>query len=241
MAGLKFVSTPTSQPEYDLLVLGSGEAGKYIAWTLARKGMKTVAIERKHVGGSCQNIACLPSKNVIHSAKVASYFRRSEEFGITKDNWRINMRAVRERKRKIVTDLVDVQLDLYEESRAELVMGSGGFVEPKTIEVACADGAGPPMLNSARRHCISPRRGRRVELSDPRRGSERLHFRPRRICRRYASDASQDSVGNAGSIDVTTADKSPVIDSVKRCKGRSGIIKSGKLVWRDKEESMSCA
>src|SRR6266542_3606234 len=103
--------------------------------------MKTVAIERKYVGGSCQNIACLPTKNVIHSAKVASYFRRSEEFGITKNNWRINMRAVRERKRKIVKDLVDVQLDLYEESGAELVMGSGGFVEPKTIEVACADGA----------------------------------------------------------------------------------------------------
>ena len=70
------------------------------------------------------------------------------------------------------------------------------------------------MLNSARRHFTSPRRGRRVEWSDPRRGSERLHFRPRRICRRYASDASQESVGNPGSIDVTTADKSLVIDSV---------------------------
>jgi len=63
--------------EYDLLVLGSGEAGKYIAWTLAKKGMKTALIERKYVGGSCPNIACLPSKNVIHSAKVASYFWKS--------------------------------------------------------------------------------------------------------------------------------------------------------------------
>ena len=79
------MKTQTAQPEeYDLLVLGSGEAGKYIAWTLAKKGMKTAVIERKYVGGSCPNIACLPSKNVIHSAKVASYFRRSEEFGITK-------------------------------------------------------------------------------------------------------------------------------------------------------------
>src|SRR5882724_226914 len=98
-----------------------------------------------------------------------------------------------------------------------------------------------PMLNSTRRHCISPRRGRRVEWSDPRRGSERLHFRARRICRRYASDASQESVSNAGSIDVTTADKSLVIDSVKRCKGRAGIIESRKLVWRKKEEPMGCA
>ncbi len=75
------------------------------------------------------------------------------------------------------------------------------------------------MLNSARRHCISPRRGRRVEWSGQRRGSERLHFRARRICRRCASDASQESVGNAGTIDVTTTDNPLVIDSVKRCKG----------------------
>src|SRR2546427_617871 len=140
MAGLKSVSTPTSQPGYDLLVLGSGEAGKYIAWTLARKGMKTAVIERKYIGGSCPNIACLPSKNVIHSAKVASYFRRSEEFGITKDNWKIDMPAVRERKRKMVTGLVEMHLDLYKKNGAELVMGSGRFVGPKTIEVTSADG-----------------------------------------------------------------------------------------------------
>jgi len=69
--------------EFDLLVLGSGTGGKLISWTLAKAGMKIANIERKYVGGSCQNIAFLPSKNVIHSAKMASYFRRSEEFGIT--------------------------------------------------------------------------------------------------------------------------------------------------------------
>ena len=82
-----------------------------------------------------------------------------------------------------------------------------------------ADGAGPPMLNSARRHCTSPRRGRRVEWSDQRRGNVRLHFRSRRSCRRCASDASYKSVGNAGSIDVTTSDIPLRTDSVKRCKG----------------------
>ena len=137
---MKSVSTPTSQPEYDLLVLGSGEAGKYIAWALARKGMKTAVIERKYIGGSCPNIACLPSKNVIHSAKVASYFRRSEEFGIIKDNWKIDMPAVRERKRKMVTGLVEMHLDLYKKSGAKLVLGSGRFLGPKTIEVTSADG-----------------------------------------------------------------------------------------------------
>lgn len=129
------------QPEeYDLVVLGSGEGGKYLAWTLAKKGMKAAVIERKYVGGSCPNIACLPSKNVIHSAKVASYFRRSEEFGITKDNWKIDMSLVRERKRKMVQGLVDMHLDIYKKSGTELVMGSGRFVGPKTIEVTSDGG-----------------------------------------------------------------------------------------------------
>jgi pyruvate/2-oxoglutarate dehydrogenase complex dihydrolipoamide dehydrogenase (E3) component len=91
-------------------------------------------IERKYVGGACPNIACLPSKNIIHSAKVASFFYRSEEFGISKENVRVNMAAVRERKRKMVQNLVDVHLDLYKRSGAELVMGMGRFVGPKTIE-----------------------------------------------------------------------------------------------------------
>src|SRR6516164_4665276 len=51
---------------------GCGEAGKYLAWTLAKKGMRVVVIERKYIGGSCPNVACMPSKNIIHSAKVAS-------------------------------------------------------------------------------------------------------------------------------------------------------------------------
>jgi len=132
---------PTLQPEeYDLIVLGSGEAGKYIAWTEARKGMRTAVIERKYVGGSCPNIACLPSKNVVHSAKVASYFWRSAEFGITKENCQISMSAVRDRKRKMVDDLVEMHLGIFKASGAELIPGSGRFVGPKTIEIALSGG-----------------------------------------------------------------------------------------------------
>ncbi len=131
-----------SKPEeYDLVILGSGAAGKLISWTLAKRGMKTAVVERKYVGGACPNIACLPSKNLVHSAKVASFFRRSEEFGISKDNWKIDMTQVRERKRKMVAHLVDVHLDLYKKSGAELIMGTGRFIAPKTIEVKTNDGA----------------------------------------------------------------------------------------------------
>jgi pyruvate/2-oxoglutarate dehydrogenase complex dihydrolipoamide dehydrogenase (E3) component len=130
-----------SNPEpYDLVVLGSGEAGKYIAWTLAKQGRRAVVIERKYVGGSCPNIACLPSKNVVQSAKVASYFSRSEEFGITKDGWKIDMSGVRGRKRKMVGGLVDMHLANFKASGAEIVMGSGRFVGPKTIEVTLPEG-----------------------------------------------------------------------------------------------------
>src|SRR3984957_17028632 len=120
----------TNLEEYDLVVLGSGAGGKLIAWTSAQKGQRVVVVERKYVGGSCPNIACLPSKNIIHSAKVASYFFRSGEFGITKDNVQIHMAGVREHKRKMVDGLVEMHLANYKASGTELIMGSGRFVGP---------------------------------------------------------------------------------------------------------------
>ena len=122
--------------EYDVVVLGSGAAGKLLAWTLASRGRRTAVIERRYVGGSCPNIACLPSKNVIHGAKVASDFRRGAEFGIANGDWTVDMAAVRDRKRKMVDGLVEMHLAKYRQSGAELVMGHGRFVAPKTIEVA---------------------------------------------------------------------------------------------------------
>lgn len=141
MNGTSRTMQSAAAEEYDLLILGSGAAGKLISWTLAKKGMKTAVVERKYVGGACPNIACLPSKNVVHSAKVASFFRRSEEFGIAKNNWSIDMAQVRERKRKMVAHLVDVHLGFYKSSGAELVMGAGRFIGPQTIEVTCANGS----------------------------------------------------------------------------------------------------
>lgn len=126
--------------EYDILVLGSGEGGKYLAWTLAKQGQKAAVIERKYIGGSCPNTACLPSKNIIHSAKVASYFWRSQEFGITKENAKINMSLVLNRKRKMVDGLVAMHLAIFKKSGAELIAGSGRFIGPKTIEVSLPEG-----------------------------------------------------------------------------------------------------
>jgi pyruvate/2-oxoglutarate dehydrogenase complex dihydrolipoamide dehydrogenase (E3) component len=71
----------TQPEEFDLVILGGGTGSTVAAWTFAAEGQRVAVIDRKYIGGSCPNIACLPSKNIIHSAKVASYFRRSEEFG----------------------------------------------------------------------------------------------------------------------------------------------------------------
>src|ERR1700685_3752978 len=86
---------------------------------ISTKGTTRDCDRAQYVAGSCPNIACMPSKNIIHSAKVASFFYRSNEFGISKENVRINMAAVRERKRKMVRDLVDIHLDNYKKSGAE--------------------------------------------------------------------------------------------------------------------------
>ena len=133
-------ATPSEIKEYDVVVLGCGEGGKYIAWTLAKRGKRVAVIERKYIGGSCPNIACLPSKNVIHSAKVASFVRRSEEFGIAREDVRVNMAAVRDRKRKMVEGLINLHLNNFKNSGAELILGSGRFTGPKMLEVTLADG-----------------------------------------------------------------------------------------------------
>lgn len=124
----------------DSLVLGSGEAGKYIAWTLAKAGQRVVVIERSLVGGACPNVACLPSKNVIHSGHVAALARRGEEFGQAPAPIRIDMAAVRERKRKMVRQLVVQHEKNYADSGAELVMGEGRFIDARTIEVQLQGG-----------------------------------------------------------------------------------------------------
>lgn len=124
----------------DILVLGSGEAGKYLAWTLAKSGSRTIVVERALIGGSCPNVACLPSKNVVHSAHVAALCRRGAEFGVSTGTIGIDMVAVRERKRTMVDELVAIHRRNYAASGAELVLGEGRFTAPRTLEVRLNDG-----------------------------------------------------------------------------------------------------
>ena len=140
----------TSEPErYEMLVLGSGEGGKFLAWHMAKAGHRTAVVERKLIGGSCPNTNCLPSKNEIWSAKVADLVGHADRFGMVTGPTAINMRKVLARKRQMVDGLIAMHLDNYRASGAELIMGGGRFIAPKTIEVSLNDG-GTRVLTSER-------------------------------------------------------------------------------------------
>jgi pyruvate/2-oxoglutarate dehydrogenase complex dihydrolipoamide dehydrogenase (E3) component len=126
--------------KYDVLVLGGGTAGKVIAWTMAKEGRRTAVVDRKYVGGACPNVACLPSKNVIHSAKVASLVGRHREFGIETGPISIDMAGVYARKRDMVEAIVQVHLDKYHAAGSELIFGEGAFIAPRTVQVAWPGG-----------------------------------------------------------------------------------------------------
>ena len=134
---------PPTAPQtehYDLLVLGSGEAGKYIAWTMASAGKKAAVIERRYIGGSCPNIACLPSKNIIYSAKVAHLVKHAADFGLPTSHDGVNMATMRERKRAMVSGLIAMHEDRYDKTHTELILGEGRFVAPRTVEVTLTNG-----------------------------------------------------------------------------------------------------
>ncbi|GAA5178619.1 mercuric reductase [Rugosimonospora acidiphila] len=130
----------SSHENVDILVVGSGEAGKYLAWTMAGEGHRVAVVERALIGGSCPNIACLPSKNIIHSAKVRWFATRAAEFGVELESAATDMKAVQARKRAMVDGLRQLHLDRYQASGAELIMGDARFVGEKTVDVELVGG-----------------------------------------------------------------------------------------------------
>ena len=125
---------------YDALVLGSGQGGKLLGWQLARSGRRTAVVERRWIGGSCPNVNCMPSKNEIWSASVAHATWHAAEFGTKTGRVTIDMVKVRQRKRDMVEGQIAAHLRNYKDSGAELIMGSGSFVAPKTLEVRLNEG-----------------------------------------------------------------------------------------------------
>ncbi|HEY3910652.1 MAG TPA: mercuric reductase [Stellaceae bacterium] len=131
----------SERERFEILVLGSGFGGKLLAWHMARSGRRTAVVERRWIGGSCPNIACLPSKNEIWGARIAHQAQHAAEFGtMISGPVATDMARVRQRKRDMVEREIALHLRNYQASGAELIMGTGRFVAAKTLEVQLNDG-----------------------------------------------------------------------------------------------------
>lgn len=120
----------------DAIILGSGQAGNPLAVALAAAGKRTALIESKHVGGTCINEGCSPTKTMVASARVAYLARRGGDYGVNTSAVSIDMARVRERKRALVNSFRSGNEKRLESTRnVELIRGEGRFGGPKTIAV----------------------------------------------------------------------------------------------------------
>jgi pyruvate/2-oxoglutarate dehydrogenase complex dihydrolipoamide dehydrogenase (E3) component len=131
---------PTTQ-RYDAIIIGSGQAGGPLATALGSSGRKTSIIEREHIGGTCLNEGCTPTKTMVASARVAYLARRAADYGVHTGSISIDLGRVRQRKRDIVTSFVAGSTRRIKESKnVDLLMGEAHFTGPKEIEVTLKDG-----------------------------------------------------------------------------------------------------
>ena len=126
---------------YDAIVIGAGQGGVPLAKTLAQAGRRTALVEREHVGGSCYNEGCTPTKTMVASAKVAYFDRRSADYGVKNGPVAVDMVAVRQRKREIVNDFRNGgEQRIIETEGLDLLKGEARFTGPEELEVCLNDG-----------------------------------------------------------------------------------------------------
>jgi pyruvate/2-oxoglutarate dehydrogenase complex dihydrolipoamide dehydrogenase (E3) component len=127
--------------EYQAVVIGSGQGGKPLCVALANTGWRTAIIEREHVGGTCVNEGCTPTKTMVASARVAYLTRRGADYGVQTENIRINMARIRKRKRDIVESFRSRgQATLEKTKNLDLIFGEASFTGPKSLAVRLKDG-----------------------------------------------------------------------------------------------------
>jgi pyruvate/2-oxoglutarate dehydrogenase complex dihydrolipoamide dehydrogenase (E3) component len=131
----------STEEKFDAIVIGSGQAGTPLSRALAEAGMRTAVIEREHVGGTCVNEGCTPTKTMVASARVAYLARRGADYGVQTGPIQIDMTRVRERKRAIVNSFRGGSQKRLEQTRnLELIFGTGIFSGPKRVLVRGKDG-----------------------------------------------------------------------------------------------------
>src|ERR1700680_4181796 len=127
---------------YQAIVIGSGQGGTPLCRALAEAGLRTALIERQHVGGTCVNEGCTPTKTMVASARVAYLARRGADYGVEIGNIRIDMTRVRKRKRDIVDNFRNgSQGSLEKTKNLDLIFGEASFTGPKSLAVRLKDEA----------------------------------------------------------------------------------------------------
>jgi pyruvate/2-oxoglutarate dehydrogenase complex dihydrolipoamide dehydrogenase (E3) component len=133
------MSTPQ---QYDAIVIGSGQAGTPLCTALAGAGMRTALVEREHIGGTCINEGCTPTKTMVASGRVAYLARRGANYGVHTGALRIDMERIRQRKREIVASFRDGNQGRIEKTpNLDLIFGEASFTGPKSITVQLKNGS----------------------------------------------------------------------------------------------------
>ena len=132
----------SASDHYEAIVIGSGQGGTPLCQALAKAGMRTALVERAHVGGTCVNEGCTPTKTMVASGRVAYLARRGADYGVHTGAITVDMSRVRERKRDIVNKFRDGnQKRIEKTANLELIFGEACFTGPRSIRVRLRDGA----------------------------------------------------------------------------------------------------
>ncbi len=124
---------------YDAIVIGSGQGGTPLCQALANAGLRTALVEKIHVGGTCINEGCTPTKTMVASGRVAYLARRGPDYGVRTGAVRIAMERVRKRKRDIVTSFrSSSERRIAKTKNLDLIYGQASFTGPKSIVVRTA-------------------------------------------------------------------------------------------------------
>ena len=155
-----------SVEKYDTIIIGAGQAGGPLSTTLAKAGRKTALIEKEHVGGSCVNEGCTPTKTMVASARVAHLTRRAADYGVNTGPIEVDLARVRERKRDIVDRFRGGSQGYIEKTEGvDLLFGEGRFLDARTVEVTLNTGetrrltADTILINTGTRARIPPVEG----------------------------------------------------------------------------------
>lgn len=138
----------TTFDQYDAIIIGAGQAGGPLSTAIARAGRKTALVERAHVGGTCVNEGCTPTKTMVASARVAHLARRAADYGVQTGPVTVDMHKVRQRKRDIVTSFRSGSEQRIRTTQGlDLIMGEACLSGPRTVEVRLEHGEMKVIVN----------------------------------------------------------------------------------------------